>query len=319
MSDVTALGEILIDFTSFGISDQGIPTFEQNPGGAPANVLACLSKLGKSTSFIGKVGKDQFGIFLEKVLNETGISTKGLVKTSRAGTTLAFVHLDEKGERSFTFYRNPGADLLLETKDISTSVIDSSKIFHFGSVSLTGEPSRTATLEAAIYANNMGKIISYDPNLRLMLWESEIEAKKQILNAMKLAHIVKVSEEELFFLSGINDISLASKSLLEKYNLKLLIVTLGENGAIAYNQNAHAQMPGFEVDCVDTTGAGDAFTGAFLYKLLQSGKNPQELLVNELEEILVFSNAAGALTTTKRGAIYAMPQMDSILSLIAKE
>ena len=319
MSDVIALGEILIDFTSFGVSDEGNPIFEQNPGGAPANVLACLSKLGHSTSFIGKVGQDQFGIFLEKVLNETGISTKGLVKTDKAGTTLAFVHLDDKGERSFSFNRNPGADLLLEPDEINKQIIDECKIFHFGSVSLTGQPSRTATLEAAGYAKKQDKIISYDPNLRLMLWSSAEKAKKEILNAMPFADIVKVSEEELIFLSGTYDMNLAAKQLLKQYSLKLLIVTLGENGAITCNENGVASMPGYIVNSVDTTGAGDAFTGAFLYKLLESGKIPENLLVAEMEDFLMFANAAGALTTTKRGAIYAMPEMNEIMSLIVKD
>lgn len=319
MSDVIALGEILIDFTSFGVSDEGNSIFEQNPGGAPANVLACLSKLGQSTSFIGKVGQDQFGIFLEKVLNEVNISTKGLVKTKNAGTTLSFVHLDDKGDRSFSFYRNPGADLLLESNEINKQIIDDCKIFHFGSVSLTGEPSRTTTLEAASYAKKQDKIISYDPNLRLMLWSSAEKAKKEILNAMTFADIVKVSEEELIFLSGTYDMNLAAKQLLKQYSLKLLIVTLGENGAITCNENGVASMPGYKVNSVDTTGAGDAFTGAFLYKLLESGKTPENLLVVEMEGFLMFANAAGALTTTKRGAIYAMPEMNEIMSLIVKD
>ncbi len=318
MVDVIAIGEILIDFTSVGISDQGNPIYEQNPGGAPANVLACLSKLGLSTAFIGKIGKDQFGIFLEKVLNETGISTEGLVSTSDAGTTLAFVHLDKTGERSFSFYRNPGADLLLKPSEINKRLIEECRIFHFGSVSLTGETSRSATLEAVRYAIENGKIISYDPNLRLMLWNSPQTAKKEILNALPMADLVKISEEELYFLSGITDIPSAAKKIIKDNDLKLLIVTMGEKGAAAFNQNGSVKMPGFKINALDTTGAGDAFTGAFLYKLLESGKKAEDLVIDELKDFLTFSNAAGAVTATRRGAIFAVPNMNEIKALISK-
>lgn len=318
MLDVTAIGEILIDFTSVGTSDQGNPIYEQNPGGAPANVLACLSKLGRSTSFIGKVGADQFGTFLERIIKEVGISNDGLVKTREAGTTLSFVHLDDKGDRAFSFYRNPGADLLLKPDELNKQLIDDCQIFHFGSVSLTGEPSRSATLEAVRYAREKGKVISYDPNLRLMLWSSADVAKKQILEAMSMADLVKVSEEELFFLTGKKDLNLGVQELFKCYNLQLVLITLGADGAFAYNKNGFAVRPAYEVDVVDTTGAGDAFTGGFLYKLLQLGKRLDELLPKEMEEFLTFSNAVGALTTTRRGAITSLPNMAEIEECIAE-
>lgn len=318
MLDVTAIGEILIDFTPVGVSDQGNPIYEQNPGGAPANVLACLSKLGCSTAFIGKVGEDEFGTFLEKIIKSVGISTDGLVTTGNAGTTLAFVHLDEKGERNFSFYRNPGADLLLHPDEINKRLIDDCAIFHFGSVSLTGEPSRSATLEAVRYASERRKVISYDPNLRLRLWSTTETAKKEILNAMKMADLVKVSDEELSFLTGKSDLFQAAKDLIKNYNLKLLLVTMGAEGAIAYNQNGFVSMPGFAVNVVDTTGAGDAFTAGFLYKLLKSKKRLEELNLYEMKGFLTFANAVGALTTTRRGAISALPNMTEIDTCIAE-
>lgn len=318
MFDVTAIGEVLIDFTPAGVSAQGNPMYEQNPGGAPANVLACLSKLGQTTAFIGKVGADQFGVFLKKTLDQVGVSTQGLVTTDRCGTTLAFVHLSDTGDRSFSFYRNPGADLLLEPAELSYQLIDDCRIFHFGSVSMTGEPSVSATLSAVRYAREAGKLISYDPNLRLRLWPSAAAAKAGILSAMPLADIVKISEEELLFLTGEQDLERGARLLLKEYDLQLVLITLGPQGAFAYNRQGHSQRPTFDVKVVDTTGAGDAFTGGFMYRLLQSGKEPADLSVAELDDFLTFANAVGSLTTTKKGAIPGLPDLAAIEACIAE-
>jgi fructokinase len=317
MYDVTAIGEVLIDFTPAGHSAQNNPIFEQNPGGAPANVLACLSKLGCPTAFIGKVGEDQFGKFLKRTLDNVGVSTQGLVTTDRCGTTLAFVHLSDSGDRSFSFYRNPGADLLLEPSELSYQLIEECRIFHFGSVSMTGEPSCSATLAAVRYAREQGKIISYDPNLRLRLWSSPQAAKAGILSAMPLADMVKISEEELLFLTGEKDLEAGAKALLSEYGLQLVLITLGPDGAFACNHQGFASRPTYDVKVVDTTGAGDAFTGGFLYQLLKSGKNPADLTVEELSDFLAFANAVGSLTTTKKGAIPALPDFAAIEACMA--
>ncbi len=319
MYDVTAIGEVLIDFTPAGLSAQNNPLFEQNPGGAPANVLACLSKLGLSTAFIGKVGADQFGVFLKKTLDSVGVSTQGLVTTDRCGTTLAFVHLSETGDRSFSFYRDPGADLLLEPAELSYQLIDDCRIFHFGSVSMTGEPSASATLAAVRYAKDQGKIISYDPNLRLRLWSSPTTAKAGILSAMPLADIVKISEEELLFLTGETDLERGAQALIADYDLQLVLITLGPDGAFACSRQGMGRRPTYDVKVVDTTGAGDAFTGGFLYQLLQSGKQPAELSSEDLDQFLAFANAVGSLTTTRKGAIPALPDAAAIAACMATD
>lgn len=318
MIDVTAIGEILIDFTPAGVSQQGNPMFEQNPGGAPANVVACLSKLGCSAAIIGKVGRDQFGESLKNMLDRAGVLTEGLVMTERCGTTLAFVHLSETGDRSFSFYRDPGADLLLEPGDLKRDLIDKCRIFHFGSVSMTGEPSRSATLEAVNYAKEKGKIISYDPNLRLRLWSSPETAKTEIISAMHLADILKVSDEELFFLTDENDLDFGVRKLMNKYDLKLVLVTLGPRGACAFCGTHKACHPAYDVKTVDTTGAGDAFMAGFLYQLIRSGKKPGELSLEELTHFLSFGNAVGSLVTTRKGAIPAMPDIGEVEDCMAE-
>ncbi len=312
MHDVTALGELLIDFTPAGLSPQNKPLFEQNPGGAPANVLACLSRLGRQTAFIGKVGADQFGYSLKSTLDEVGVSTRGLVMTDKCHTTLAFVHLNAQGDRSFSFYRNPGADLLLEPGELSYNLIDDCQIFHFGSVSMTADPARQATLTAVRYAKEQGKTISYDPNLRLPLWPSPEIARMHILQAMPLADIVKISEEELLFLTGENDLNQGAEFLLRQYDLQLVLITLGPKGAYARTMASEARRPAYDVKTIDTTGAGDAFTGGFLYQLLQSGKTLSELTDADLGDFLAFANATGSLTTTRKGAIPALPTLGEV-------
>lgn len=312
MYDVTAIGELLIDFTPVGLSEQKRPLFEQNPGGAPANVLACLSRLGRATAFIGKVGADQFGYSLKATLEQVGVSTHGLVMTDTCHTTLAFVHLNDQGDRSFSFYRNPGADLLLEPGELSYNLIDDCQIFHFGSVSMTADPSRQATLAAVRYAREQGKLVSYDPNLRLMLWPSPESARIAILHAMPLADILKISEEELLFLTGESDLGRGADHLLRHYDLKLILITLGPKGAYARTRGCEAWRPAYDVKTVDTTGAGDAFTGGFLYQLLVSGKPVGALSEADLTAFLAFANATGSLATTRKGAIPALPTLGEV-------
>lgn len=312
MIDVTAIGELLIDFTPVGQSAQNNPVFEQNPGGAPANVLACLSKLGRKTAFIGKVGADQFGVSLKHTLNQIGVSTEGLIIGEDCHTTLAFVHLSESGDRSFSFYRNPGADLLLSPQEINKQLIEDCQILHFGSVSMTGEPSRSATRSAVMYAREQGRLISYDPNLRIRLWSSESEAKDVILAAMPYVDVLKISEEELIFLTDEKDLQKGSRLLRDTYGIKLVLITLGPDGAFAANNQAQAQAPAYAVKTVDTTGAGDSFTGGFLYCLLQSGKTLESLTETDLKEFLAFGNAVGSLTTAKKGAIPALPTLEQV-------
>jgi fructokinase len=313
MIDVAAIGELLIDFTPAGHPGQPRPCFEQNPGGAPSNVLACVSKLGHRAALIGKVGDDQFGVFLKNELEKTGVSTQGLVFTKVCLTTLDFVHLDENGDRTFTFYRHPGADLLLEVADVDVNIIKDCRIFHFGSVSLTDDPAREATLWAARKAKSLNKLISYDPNLRPMLWSNLDEARPVILNAMALADIVKISEEELLFLTGKNDLSQGAAELMAEYDLQLVMITLGAKGAYARSRAGEAYRPAYDVKTVDTTGAGDAFTGAILHQLLVSGHPAADLTHGQLAAFLSFANAAGSLTTMKKGAIPGLPTLAEIL------
>jgi len=313
---LAALGELIIDFTPAGTSEEGGALFERNPGGAPANVLVVGSRLGLSTVFIGKVGQDAFGEFLKETIVEQGVDTRGLILTEEANTTLAFVHLSEGGERSFSFYRNPGADMLLHIEDVDEEILKGSYIFHFGSVSMTKEPARTTTLKAAERAKELGKIISYDPNLRPPLWDSLEEAREIISLGLPYADVLKISEEELEFLTGHKDPETGSKALYEKYNTPIILVTLGPDGCFYRSGERTGHMPGFKVKSVDTTGAGDAFLGGFLYQLIKSGKEPSQLDENDLKQAVRFANAMGALTTTKRGAIPAIPSMEEVNKLL---
>ena len=317
MFDVVALGESLIDFTPNGTNAQGIELFARNPGGAPANVLAMNARLGGKTAFIGKIGKDGFGDFLRQTLVESGIDVSGLVVDEKIPTTLAFVQLDSKGDRSFSFYRNPGADVLLTSAEVSRALIDNAAIFHFGSVSLTADPSRTATLEAAQYARQKGKLVSFDPNYRPLLWEHPADAVEQMQKGVTLADLLKVSEEEMQLITNESDLAHGSKALLEM-GPSLVLVSLGAKGAYYRNAVGAGYIPTYDVPTVDTTGAGDAFMGAVHYQL--KGKSADELCIipaSELEAIIRFGNAAGSLTTTKGGAIPAMPSMEKIQNCLA--
>jgi fructokinase len=316
--DAAAVGELLIDFTPSGISEQGGMLFERNPGGAPANVLAAMAKLGLRTAFIGKVGLDPFGAFLKDVLEKQAIDTKGLLQTEEAKTTLAFVHLDETGDRTFSFYRNPGADMLLTEEEVKEEILRKASIFHFGSVSMSREPARGATLKAAEKARSMGKLVSYDPNLRPPLWENLAEAKNIILQGLQYTDIFKISEEELVFLTETNDLEYGTSQLYEHYKTPVILVTLGAKGCFYRRKEQTNLCPGFHVDAIDTTGAGDAFLGGFLYKLIMSGKQTNELTNVDLNEMVRFANAMGALTTTRKGAIPAIPTLEETISLLIR-
>lgn len=320
--DVAAMGELLIDFTQTGISPGGNPVFERNPGGAPANVLAALSNYGKKTAFIGKVGKDLFGDYLKSVLEEHGINTSGLLQTSEYNTTLAFVQLDASGDRSFSFYRNPGADLMLYSFEVRKEVIAQSKVFHFGSVSLTDDPCREATFAAAAYAKEQGKVVTYDPNLRIHLWTSPEDARKYILEGMQFADVVKVSEEELEFLMDTQDLSEGSSRLVQEHNIQLLVATKGAEGAYYRYGELENSLPALKIQTIDTTGAGDAFTAGLINQLLAFQLDLPALTKQQLDQCVRFGIVSGSLSTRKKGAIPSMPllsEVEEILNGMQKE
>ena len=313
MYDVVALGELLIDFTPYGESENGNILFERNPGGAPANVLAMLGRLGLKTSFITKVGADKFGEFLKDTLIAQNIDTSGLVFSEKVNTTLAFVHLHPDGDRSFSFYRNPGADLTLELSEVKMELIEKAKVFHFGSLSMTSEPSRQATIGAVQYAKEKGLLITYDPNLRKSLWNDLEEAKRMISEGLHYADVVKLSEDELHFLTDPMDFGAGSEFLMKKYGISLMFVTLGEKGCFYRYKDTTGVIPGYQEEAVDTTGAGDAFFGAAIYKLLE--QSIVNLDIKKLDTIVRFANAAGALATTKKGGIPSLPKLADIHQL----
>jgi fructokinase len=315
--DVVAIGELLIDFTPAGISIQGNPLYEANPGGAPCNVLAMMSKLGRRTAFIGKVGDDIHGRQLAAAIRKAGIDSSYLITDSDADTTLAFVALNEDGDRDFSFYRRPGADTMLQPKDISKELIQDTRLLHFGSLSLTHQPARQATQLAVQFAKELGCLISFDPNYRAPLWDNRDEAVTQMLWGCGQADIAKLALEELFMLTGNGDTNQIAVKTLETFpNIKILLVTDGKNGANAYWQDQSVSCPTYlNVETVDTTGAGDTFLGSCLSQLLDY--DLEEISSDEMRNILKFSNAAASLVTTKKGALLSMPERDEIEKLIS--
>lgn len=314
--DVVAIGELLIDFTQNGYSSQGNPLFEANPGGAPCNVLAMLQKLGHKTAFIGKVGKDGFGYQLEKALRETGISTQGLCFDGDIHTTLAVVQTKEDGDRDFSFYRKPGADIMLNAGEVKEELIRNARIFHFGSLSLTDEPVREATKRAVKIAEEAGAWISFDPNLRKPLWKTEAFAKEQIRYGLQHCHILKISDDELEWLTEEKDYDKAIKILRDEFPIPLVLLSLGKNGSRAYCGTQVVEMPPFlREDTIETTGAGDTFMGCILHQVLNKGY--ENLSKQELEEMLQFANAAASIITTRRGALRVMPEEKEILECIS--
>lgn len=314
--DVVALGELLIDFTCVSTDADGYPTMAAHPGGAPANFLAALAKFGSKTALLGKVGTDAFGKLLIGTLQKAGIETRGLVLTDDVFTTLAFVTLDETGNREFSFSRKPGADTCLTFEELDTGLIDEAKVFHFGTLSLTDEPARTATKKAVAYAKAAGKLITYDPNLRKPLWDSLDAAKEQILWGLAQADVVKISDEEVEFLWEL-DPEAGAAYILNNYGVKLVFVTCGADGCFFKNANAQGMVPCPRgIQAVDTTGAGDIFGGSALWQLLQLGKDPAELLDEELRHVVAFACASASLSTTHSGGISSVPEKETVLSLL---
>lgn len=314
--DVIALGELLIDFTMNGQSEQGNNMFEACPGGAPCNVLALLNKMGKKTAFIGKVGKDQFGTLLRDTITEGGIDASNLMVDENVNTTLAFVHTFPDGDREFSFYRNPGADMMLTADEVNPEVVKDTKVFHFGTLSMTHEGVREATKKAVETAKANGCLVSFDPNLRPPLWSSLDLAKEQMEYGFGKCDILKISDNEIQFVSGKEDYDEGIAYLQETYNIPLILLTMGKDGSRAYYKGMRVERPGFSVKAIETTGAGDTFCGSSLNYLVDH--DFENLTEEQLGEMLTFANAAAALVTTKKGAIKAMPVKEEVLELIQK-
>lgn len=315
MYDVTALGELLIDFTGNGTSPQGNPVMEANPGGAPCNVLSMLNRLGHKAAFIGKIGDDMFGTQLENALLEVGIETRGLKKDTEVHTTLAFVHTLEGGDREFSFYRNPGADMMLKEEEIDEELIKSSKIFHFGSLSMTDEPCKSATKKAIQIAEEAGCLMSFDPNLREPLWRSLEEAKEQICYGLQHCNILKISDNEIQWLTGLEDYDAGIKQVQETYQIPLILLSLGKEGSRAYTKDCRVEVPAFvQENTIETTGAGDTFGACILHYVLENGW--KEYNEEELKEMLTFANAAASIITTRKGALRVMPTKEEIEALL---
>lgn len=314
--DVTAMGELLIDFTQNGTSEQGNSLFEANPGGAPCNVLSMLEKLGKRTAFIGKVGDDLFGRLLSDVVSRAGIDIGGLVTDAESRTTLAFVRNTPEGDRDFSFYRNPGADQMIRPSEVRTDLIRNSRIFHFGTLSLTDEPARSATKAAVEAAAQADVPISFDPNLRPPLWSSMDEAKRQMEWGCGRCKILKIAQEELAFLTGKDAVEEGVAFLREHFpGIALILVTKGKSGAEAFYKTIRVCAPSYlQVKTIDTTGAGDTFCGCCLFSILEHGLD--SLTEEQLVTMLQFANAAASLVTTKKGAIRAMPSREEISRLM---
>ena len=314
--DIVALGELLIDFTCVSTDADGYPTMAAYPGGAPANFLAAPAKFGAKTALLGKVGSDAFGKMLRDTLRKAGIETEGLVETDEVFTTLAFVTLDETGDRSFSFARKPGADTCLTFEELKLSLIDDAKVFHFGTLSLTDEPSRSATYRAVEYAKNKGKLITYDPNLRKPLWKDLDICREQMLWGLSKAEVVKISDEEVEFLFGLGAEDGAAH-ILDNYGVKLVFVTCGADGCYFKNKKTAGKIPALSnITVKDTTGAGDIFGGSAVWKILQCGKAPQELSYEELTEIVTFACTAAGLSTTMSGGISSVPEYDAVIERI---
>lgn len=312
MTDITAVGEILIDLTQSGVNESGIPVFSANPGGAPANLAVAAARLGAKSAFIGKVGSDSFGTLLRDTLLQNQVDVSGLVTDPDSRTTLAVVALDKNGERNFSFYRDPSADVNLRTAEISVAQLKNTRFLHFGSVSLTTDPARSATLYAAEIAKENGAVISYDPNYRSSLWPDEATAVQWMRKPLALVDILKVSDEELPLLAGTDDLDQGSR-ILADMGITLVLVTLGARGAY-YRFGSHTgHVPGVQVTVGDTNGAGDTFLGAVLAQLAKP-ENLSDLTAAQLEKIIAAANKAAAITTSRHGAIPAMPTYEEVFS-----
>lgn len=314
MYDVVAIGELLIDFASKSTDADGYPTMAANPGGAPGNFLSALNAYGKKTAFLSKVGDDAFGHMLVGTMRRAGIETKGIVVDPTVFTTLAFVTFDADGDRSFSFARKPGADTCIRWEELDRTLIDQARVFHFGTLSLTDEPARTATQKAVAYAKSAGKLITFDPNYRAPLWRTQEEAKEQMLWGLAQADVVKISEEEVDFLWGVSPEQGAQRVL--ELGAQLAMVTLGPEGCYLQTKNAACRCRSPKVHPIDTTGAGDIFGGSAISELLDTGKAPQELTQAELQRIASFAATAASLSTEKLGGIPSIPAKADVLARI---
>lgn len=313
--DVVALGELLIDFTENGLSGQGNPLLEANPGGAPCNVLAMLNRLGKKTAFIGKVGNDQFGKMLKEVVEESGTDVSGLAMDEQVHTTLAFVHTFPDGDREFSFYRNPGADMMLTKEEVDPEIIKNARIFHFGTLSSTHAGVREATRYAIDVAKENGLLVSFDPNLREPLWESLDQAKEEILYGMSRCDILKISDNEMEFMTGTTDYNKGVEMLREQFYIPLICVTLGREGSRAFYKDMIVEAAPFvREDTIETTGAGDTFEACTLNYILEHGL--EDLTEENLKEMLTFANAGASIITTRKGALKVMPEKAEIEKVI---
>lgn len=313
--DVTALGELLVDFTENGISAQGNTLLEANPGGAPCNVLAMLKNLGKKTAFIGKIGNDALGKMLKKTVEDQGICIDNLVEDEEIHTTLAFVHSDKDGDRSFSFYRNPGADLMQQWEEINVDFLVNTKIFHFGTLSMTEEEIKNVTKKAVQKAKENGVLISFDPNFRPPLWKDMEDARQQMWYGIGQCDILKISDDEILFLTGTKDIDEGIARIREKSHAKLICATMGKNGSkVYYKGKTVFGRPFLRKDTIETTGAGDTFMACVLNTVLEKGL--EQLTQESLTEMLLFANAASSIITTRKGALKVMPQRQEILDCL---
>ncbi|GAB6100572.1 carbohydrate kinase [Halanaerocella petrolearia] len=313
MRGVITLGEALIDFIPL---DENNTEFKKNPGGAPANVAVGLSRLGANSSFIGKVGDDVLGNFLQRTLADKGVNTGGMLLTDEARTGLVFVTLDKTGERSFSFYIDPSADTFLNEADIKEELFTKNKILHFGSISLINEPACSATKYAVKEAKRNGMLISYDPNLRLNLWDDADQAKEGIISMLGETDILKISEEELEFITGAQEVEVGVKQLKKEYDISLIYVTFGSKGAYYYYQGDLGFVPAMKVDTVDTTGAGDAFVSGILYNLNEMDRDLSELDTEFLDYVTEFASVSGALAASQKGAMSALPTLDEVKDIV---
>lgn len=313
--DVTALGELLIDFTDNGKSSQGNTIFEANPGGAPCNVLAMLNKLGHKTAFIGKVGQDIFGEKLKTTLDGVGIDTSNLILDKEVRTTLAFVQTLEGGDRDFSFYRNPGADMMLTKEEVNVEILKNTQIFHFGTLSMTHEGVREATKHGIAVAKEHGAIISFDPNLRPPLWDTLEDAKGQAAYGMSVCDVLKISDNEIQWFTGEKDYDAGILKLREQYEIPLILLSMGRDGSRAYYRDIKVEAGSFiQENTIETTGAGDTFGGSCLHYILEHGlTNLNEKI---LLEMLTFANAAASIVTTRKGALRVMPGADEVKCLM---
>ncbi len=313
--DVVALGELLIDFTENGTSVQGNPVYEANPGGAPCNVLSMLNRAGKKTAFIGKVGQDIFGKRLKAVLEETGIDVSNLIMDADVRTTLAFVETFADGDRDFSFYRNPGADMMLREEELDTDLLKNTRIFHFGTLSMTHEEVRNATKTAIRVAKESGALVSFDPNLREPLWKSLDEAKEQVAYGLSQCDILKISDNEIRWFTGEEDFDAGIARLRSQYNIPLIMLSMGKDGSRAYYKDLRVEAaPFLQEDTIETTGAGDTFGGCCLYHVLEYGIDGFN--EEKLGRMLTFANAAASIITTRKGALRVMPTVDEVERLI---